>query len=782
MLRPKLTVGGSVATDGRIYITRQTDDDLYYLLRDGEYCNLLSSRMTGKSSAILRVKNRLEREGFKTATVELAGSIGGQVSSPDKWYHGLYHLISKQLDLSHHVNLWWESYSDLPSNMKLLAFFREIVLGSNSNRTVIFLDEIDITLAMPYTDDFFLGIRSLYNDRAGDPDLRRLAFCLVGVFKPNELIKSVRTTSYNVGRTVELKDFDRKNDNLEDLQKALSCDPAKSVKILSRILDWTGGHPYLTMSACNKVLNSKVDSPDSVDELIIRSFVQNNNTHYDNDDEHFEGIQKYIEIDYERCLAIINFYRRILGGESISDSKSANIHYLKLSGLVKSVKSILVVRNKIYRLRFNEEWCSSTIKGISMGMPLDSTDKSKDRWDEGTDITDKGNETIGADENDDRNSFSPLGEDQFKHELEKDLRACREISEVCKVAVSHAKTRLRCQAAFIYLLDKDGYITRNAINGIDHEGHVIQDNWLYDSSKARAEHYRPNEGLTGRGITITGQAEGYGFTQHSDRFEHEYFVQSKYKYGKEYANKLGSLLSGMSVKIAGSSRPYGAIDVINKKDINLDLIRFTKDDYYHLDNLSRLVAVHISRIRSMARESTMDILINGLYSVSSSRPTSLYSICQKLANSLVSEPFPFKVCILREYNDTNKFYNLAKASLAKAKGKGISWEGRTQGQPELDPPHITRLVVDRQKCVYVEDLIASIKAERYRFHNLDWIERNSLAALSIHPLIFRNAVLGTISIYLGYKYEFSDEDRVFLSNISRLLACVVFAHRQKNFE
>jgi hypothetical protein len=259
-------------------------------------------------------------------------------------------------------------------------------------------------------------------------------------------------------------------------------------------------------------------------------------------------------------------------------------------------------------------------------------------------------------------------------------------------------------------------------------------------------------------------------------------VQSKYKYGKEYANKLGNLLSGMSVKIAGSSRPYGAIDVINKKDIDLDLIRFTKDDYYHLDNLSRLVAVHISRIRSRARETTMDILINGLYSVNSSRPTSLQSICQKLADSLVSEPFPFKVCILRALYDTNKFYNLAKAPFLKAKGKGISWEGRTQGQPELDPPHITRLVVDRQECVYVEDLIASIKAENYRFHNLDWIERNSLAALSIHPLIFRNAGLGTISIYLGYKYEFSDEDRVFLSNISRLLACVVFAHRQKNFE
>lgn len=779
MVKAELTVGGSVATKS-IYITRQTDNELYLLLRDGEYCNLLSSRMTGKSSAILRVKNRLEREGYKTASVDLSGAIGRQISSPDKWYHALYTLISKQLALSYRANMWWETYSELPSNMKLLAFFREIVLGGNADRTVIFLDEIDTTLVMPYTDDFFLGIRSLYNDRAGDPDLRRLAFCLVGVFRPNELIKSGRTTSYNVGRTIELKDFDRNNDNMEDLQRALSSDPAKAVKLLNRILDWTSGHPYLTMSVCMMVLVNKIDAPDSVDDLISKCMLKKNNTFHHNDEEHFDWIQKYIEHDQGKCQNIISLYRRILNGKITLDSKSPYIHHLKLSGLVKTVGGSLVVRNKIYSLRFNEEWCSLTTNGttygISMGMPLDRTDISHRNTN--SDVTNDDGTKMEPDEIEP--DFLPLVEDHLKHEFENDLRACRNIPEVCKVAVRHAKTRLNCQAAFIYLLDKDGYITRNAVDGIDCQGHEIQDDWLFDTSKVKAEHYLPNQGLTGRGITNTGKAEGYGFTQHSDRFEHEYSDQKKYKYGNEYANKFGKLLSGMSVKIAGSSRPYGAIDVINKWDHNLELIKFTRADYHHLDNISGLVAVHISRIRSQARETIMDILINGLYSFNLSKPTPLQSLCEDLSHSLITDAFPYKVCIVQGYEEGDGFFVMAKAPLVNNKGKSFTWEGRTRGQPESDPPHITRSVVNTQVPIYIKDISLSIGRNEHKFHNLAWIRKNNLSALSIHPLVFRGLTVGTISIYLGYIYEFSDEDKDFLCNISRLLACIVLAYKRND--
>ena len=105
------------------------------------------------------------------------------------------------------------------------------------------LDEIDHTLRFDYTDDLFTAIRSMYNERPGEPLFRRVAFCLAGVATPNELIKNQRTTAYNVGRTLELADFDPLDDDLSPLYRAMSIDGRDGEAIVRVILHWSGGIP-----------------------------------------------------------------------------------------------------------------------------------------------------------------------------------------------------------------------------------------------------------------------------------------------------------------------------------------------------------------------------------------------------------------------------------------------------------------------------------------------------------------------------------------------------------
>jgi uncharacterized protein YjbI with pentapeptide repeats/GAF domain-containing protein len=370
-----------------------------------------------------------------------------------------------------------------------------------------------------------------------------------------------------------------------------------------------------------------------------------------------------------------------------------------------------------------------------------------------------------------------LGVDEIKRQVQEELKTCTEISEICKTAVKHAKFRLQCQVAFIYLLDKDGYLARSAINGVDKDDSMIEDDWLYEHTwghgQGKPEHYSPDQGLTGRGFPSTGTDEGYGYVQHADNFEREYFTEQKYKYGKQYKIRLGELLSGISVKIAGSSRPYGAIDVISKKGDRNALTRFTKDDYYLLDSIARLVSAHISRIRKGARERIMDILIDGLYSIDYLEIEALYLTCQNLVNCLTADSFPFKVCIIRGYHKLSGFYNIAKSPNVTNKESSISWDRRSHGQPEIDPPHITKTVIDAQEPIFRKDLKDDLKQRKYRFHNPDWILMNHLAALAIYPLIANHEVVGTISIYTGYTYWFSVEDQDFLRNVSRLLSFFV---------
>ena len=305
---------------------------------------------------------QLRRRGCRTAVIDIAGRLGTP-ERPEDWYLGLLSQIASQLKLKGDVRAWWTRSAEPTANLKLLAFFRREILAKAPNRFVVFLDEIDHTLNLPYTDDFFLAIRSLYNDRATEPDLRRLAFCLVGVFTPNELVKHQRTTSYNVGLTLELEDFSPIHDDLSPLSRTLAVDTSRGEALLAAVLRWTGGHPYLTASACKKVAAAKVDSPTAVDRLIENAFVTHERTHEDSDDTHFESIANFLGQRVPDRLSTVEIYHRVLRGEKVREVATPPVRALKLSGLVKPDRNaLLMIRNEIYRRRCDERWAADVIR------------------------------------------------------------------------------------------------------------------------------------------------------------------------------------------------------------------------------------------------------------------------------------------------------------------------------------------------------------------------------------------------------------------------------------
>jgi hypothetical protein len=119
------------------------------------------------------------------------------------YYLGLLTKIVRVLRFELNLKSWWEERGTETVNQRLLSFFRDIVATRISDPVVIFLDEIDSTLKLPYTDDLFTAIRGMYNERPIVDAYRRITFCLLGVATPNELIKSRRTTAYNIGTTID---------------------------------------------------------------------------------------------------------------------------------------------------------------------------------------------------------------------------------------------------------------------------------------------------------------------------------------------------------------------------------------------------------------------------------------------------------------------------------------------------------------------------------------------------------------------------------------------------
>ncbi|HEY9635021.1 MAG TPA: AAA-like domain-containing protein [Coleofasciculaceae cyanobacterium] len=70
------------------------------------------------------------------------------------------------------------------------------------------IDEIDSILSRDFPiDDFFALIRFLYNQRAIEPEYKRITFAIFGVATPSDLIQDSNRTPFNIGKAIELHGF-----------------------------------------------------------------------------------------------------------------------------------------------------------------------------------------------------------------------------------------------------------------------------------------------------------------------------------------------------------------------------------------------------------------------------------------------------------------------------------------------------------------------------------------------------------------------------------------------
>src|SRR6266404_2525357 len=265
--------GGTLQRDARCYVERQTDKDLLYNLKEGKFCYILTARQMGKSSLMVRTAARLREEGISVAVLDLT-AIGMNLTA-EQWYDGLLGKMAQQLGLEDELEEFWFEHERLSPLLRWSRAIEEIVLPRCEGRVVIFVDEIDTVRSLPFsTDEFFAAIREFYNRRTENPELERLTFCLLGVATPSDLIRDTRTTPFNVGHRIELKDFSESEASV--LALGLIREEKIGTVLLKRILYWTGGHPYLTQRLCQAVAQDvNIESADGIDKLCEDLFFSN---------------------------------------------------------------------------------------------------------------------------------------------------------------------------------------------------------------------------------------------------------------------------------------------------------------------------------------------------------------------------------------------------------------------------------------------------------------------------------------------------------------------------
>ncbi len=359
-------VGGTVNPDSPSYVVRQADQELFDRVLAGEFCYVLTSRQMGKSSLMARTARRLATEAHvHTAIVDLT-QIGGQKDdlTAEQWFYGIAHRLLRELKLRDvDLQVWWQARAALPALQRLTEFFSDLLLERLTGQIVIFIDEIDSTISLPFTDDFFAAIRACYNARAIDTAYQRLSFVLLGVAAPSDLMKDSKRTPFNIGHRIELTDFSFEES--KPLTQGLSPDKKQCEQALLRILYWTGGHPYLTQKLCYAAAQElpKASTDTHIDLLVERYFLS---SHAKHEDSNLEYVQNWLTHDRELGWDILELYRRIYRGEQVADSPLSPIYTaVKLSGVVKiDISRQLLVRNRIYQKVFTDDWAKESLRAV----------------------------------------------------------------------------------------------------------------------------------------------------------------------------------------------------------------------------------------------------------------------------------------------------------------------------------------------------------------------------------------------------------------------------------
>ncbi|NET41487.1 AAA-like domain-containing protein [Okeania sp. SIO2B3] len=374
-------VGNYLALDHPTYVRRLADKELFNALKKGEYCYVLSSPQTGKSSLQIRTIQLLQAENIICIALDMT-RVNNKLLTLEEWYEQIILTLEKTFLFPRHFpELWWEEMADLPADERLFIFIEEVLLVNTQNeKIVIFIDEVnDDSVVNSGFSSLGVLIDYCLEERTNNPKFKRLTFALLGTTIPDNLVDRCRF--------IELNSFEKKE--VAHLAQPFKGIIKQPLQVIEKILYWSGGQPFLTQKLCQIAIDylgerkGEEDYNDIalVEDLVGICVIEN----WDSQDYpiHLNKIQNLLLKNIQKSTSHLEIYQQLLkhgrlrppgqDNQKFKNDAIANnkweIKELLRSGVAKINNGFLEVYSPIYAEIFNQEWVQQYLPTVTNFAP-----------------------------------------------------------------------------------------------------------------------------------------------------------------------------------------------------------------------------------------------------------------------------------------------------------------------------------------------------------------------------------------------------------------------------
>lgn len=253
-----MTVNGPVPLSSTLYVVRPFEDAIWGALAGGEWVLMLGPRQHGKTSFLIRLRDRLQSNGYRAALVDLQ-ELPSRYTFPQliAWFCG---ALAKQLGLEPTFGA---------GRADSLLDWLDATISADGAPVVILIDEASAIRDDEDRNAFYGQIRALRSTGAADPAAvaGRLRLLFAGTFRPESLVDDLNSP-FNVCRRFDIDDLGI--DGTRELVDA-TFDAAESAGVAELLQAKLSGQPNLIQVALSV---AKADGDDPVIDKIGRLLEQ----------------------------------------------------------------------------------------------------------------------------------------------------------------------------------------------------------------------------------------------------------------------------------------------------------------------------------------------------------------------------------------------------------------------------------------------------------------------------------------------------------------------------